>query len=101
MATSCDPNPCSPTPAAPEIVCCVPGDGHPHRDHAQVGPECEVITADRCTARNGTQSTATSCDPDPCAQAGPGEVVCCVPHPEDPGAGAKCEIVTADDCTAT
>jgi len=65
-ATSCDPNPCSPTPAAPEIVCCVPDDGDRHRSPDD-GPECEVITADRCTARSGTQSTAASCDPDPCA----------------------------------
>ncbi|HYV58188.1 MAG TPA: hypothetical protein VE911_11605 [Candidatus Nitrosopolaris sp.] len=60
-ATSCDPNPCTPTAPAPEIVCCVP-------DHSggSDGLECEVITAQRCTDRGGTQSTATSCQPDPC-----------------------------------
>ena len=95
-ATSCDPNPCTPTPAAPEIVCCVPEseDGHD-------GQECEVITADRCTARGGTPSTATSCDPDPCATAGPGETVCCVPNTDDPAEGPECEIVTLAECTAS
>src|SRR4029077_12403836 len=95
-ATSCDPNPCSPTPPAPEIVCCVT-----EQEHGQDAEECEEITADRCTARGGTASSATSCDPDPCATVGRGETVCCVPRldtlPEPP----ECQIVTPDECTAS
>ena len=60
-AASCDPNPCTPTAPAPEIVCCVPHQGNPEE-----GLECETLTAQRCTDRGGTQSTATSCNPDPC-----------------------------------
>jgi len=95
-ATSCDPNPCSPTPPAAEIICCVPEQEHGHDTE-----ECEEITADRCTARGGTPSTAMSCDPDPCATAGPGETVCCVPHPDNPSEPPECEIVTTDQCTTS
>ena len=73
-----------------EIVCCVPDDG---------GTECEDRTADECTAKGGTVSTATSCVPNPCAGSTPpagGEIVCCVP---DDG-GAECEDRTTDACVA-
>ena len=57
QATSCEPNPCQPTPPPQIVICCVP-DG----DES----ECEELTPDHCTAAHGTVSTATSCDPDPC-----------------------------------
>jgi hypothetical protein len=34
--------------------------------------ECEHLTRDHCTGANGTVSTATSCDPDPCGAGGDG-----------------------------
>ena len=57
QASSCDPNPCQPTPPPDLVICCVP-DG----DHA----ECEHITSGECTAEGGTVNGAASCDSDPC-----------------------------------
>ena len=57
-ASSCDPNPCQPTPPPQLVICCVPDGG---------GSECEHVTPDHCTAAGGTVNPATSCDPDPCA----------------------------------
>jgi hypothetical protein len=60
-ATSCTPNPCTPTPPpADEIVCCV-------SHHSHSATECEVLTPATCTAREGTPSTAAACTPDACA----------------------------------
>ena len=56
-ASSCDPNPCQPTPPPNLVICCV-SDGEES--------ECEHVTADHCVPPNGTVSTASSCDPDPC-----------------------------------
>jgi hypothetical protein len=63
QATSCDPNPCQPTPPPNLVICCVP-DGSES--------ECEHITTDECTASGGTVSSATSCDADPCGGGGGG-----------------------------
>ncbi len=76
-------------------VACCSGD-----DDGEV--ECEVRTADDCTAHHGTVSTATSCIPNPCTPAGP-PVVCCI---ADSSAGAfvdddpevECELTTSADC---
>ena len=57
QATSCDPNPCQPSPPPNLVICCVSDGGE---------SECEHITADECTADGGTINSATSCDPDPC-----------------------------------
>jgi hypothetical protein len=50
-------DPCQPTPPPNLVICCV-SDGSES--------ECEHITADECTASNGTVNSATSCEPDPC-----------------------------------
>jgi len=63
QATSCDPNPCQPTPPPQVVVCCVPDGGE---------AECEELTPDHCTAEGGTVNSATSCDPDPCTTGGDG-----------------------------
>ena len=56
-ATSCDPNPCEPTPPAdPRVVCCT-GDGN---------LTCGHSTASACTAAQGVDLGAGSCDPNPC-----------------------------------
>ena len=71
------------------VVCCIPDDR---------GSECEDRTADECTAQGGTVSTATSCLPNPCADAPPVEadVVCCLPD----DSGPECEDRTAAECAA-
>jgi hypothetical protein len=61
QATSCDPNPCQPTPPPQIVICCV-SDGSES--------ECEEVTPDQCMGPNDTVSTATSCDPDPCGGSG-------------------------------
>jgi hypothetical protein len=61
QATSCEPNPCQPTPPPNLVICCVP-DGSES--------ECEHITAGECTTAGGTVNAATSCDPDPCGGGG-------------------------------
>jgi hypothetical protein len=63
QATSCEPNPCQPTPPPNLVICCVPDGGE---------SECEHITADECTATGGTVNSGTSCDPDPCGGGGGG-----------------------------
>jgi hypothetical protein len=71
------------------VVCCIPDDR---------GSECEDRTADECTAQGGTVSTATSCLPNPCADAPPvdADVVCCLPD----DSGPECEDRTAAECAA-
>ena len=66
-----------------DIQCCV-GDGE----------ECEEMTADECTAANGTNLGAGSCVPDPCATDGE-DIVCCLPG-ED---GAECDETDSGDCS--
>jgi hypothetical protein len=63
QATSCEPNPCQPTPPPQLVICCVPDEGE---------SECEHVTADHCTAAGGTVSSATSCEHDPCGGGGEG-----------------------------
>jgi hypothetical protein len=63
QATSCEPNPCQPTPPPNLVICCVSDGGE---------SECEHITADECTTAGGTVNSATSCDPDPCGGGGDG-----------------------------
>jgi hypothetical protein len=67
------------------IACCV-GDHdeddhageHDRRHHDDHEAECELKTADACTAHGGTPMTATSCLPDPCGtNPPPATVVCC------------------------
>ncbi|MBI3784007.1 MAG: hypothetical protein HY270_11465 [Deltaproteobacteria bacterium] len=82
----------APTPSsddAGKIICCSPDDD---------GTECEDRTADECTARGGTVSTATSCLPNPCEGAPTinRDVVCCIPD----DSGPECEDRTADQCAA-
>lgn len=79
------------TPAADgDVVCCVPDDD---------GAECEDRTADECAAAGGTVSTASSCLPNPCADAPPqtdNDVVCCIPD----DSGPECEDRSASECAA-
>jgi hypothetical protein len=63
QGTSCDPNPCQPTPPPNLVICCVP-DGNES--------QCERITLDACTAAGGTANASSSCDPDPCGSSGSG-----------------------------
>jgi hypothetical protein len=74
QATSCEPNPCQPTPPPNLVICCVPqGDQGEQEGQPQMEPpECEHITADECTAAGGTVNSVTSCDPDPCGGGGDG-----------------------------
>ena len=73
-ATSCEPNPCQPTPPPNLVICCVSqGDQGQQQGQPQTEPaECAHITAAECTAEGGTASTATSCQPDPCGGGGSG-----------------------------
>lgn len=60
-ATSCDGNPCSPTPPSEVSACCVPDDD----DSGEV--DCEIRTPDRCTNRGGTPVPGvTVCAVDTC-----------------------------------
>jgi len=61
-ATSCDPDPCAPTPPAARVACCVADGGK---------TECELRTPECCTAHGGTASGDT-CDPNPCGGGGGG-----------------------------
>lgn len=74
-------------------VCCVPDGGGD-------GPaECEDRTAAECAAEGGTLMTATSCLPNPCADAPPPvdtDVVCCIPD----DSGPECEDRTTAECAA-
>lgn len=81
--------PTSPGGSADNVVCCVPDDR---------GAECEDRTADECTAQGGTVVAATSCLPNPCADAPPTQtdVVCCIPD----DSGNECEDRTPAECAA-
>lgn len=72
-----------------KIICCVPDDS---------GSECEDRTPEQCTAQGGTPAAATSCLPNPCADAPPVEtdVVCCIPD----DSGPECEDRTVAECAA-
>lgn len=73
-----------------DVVCCIPDDR---------GPECEDRTADECAAQGGTVAVgATSCLPNPCADAPPvgGDIVCCIPD----DSGPECEDRTQAECMA-
>lgn len=74
QATSCEPNPCQPTPPPNLVICCVSqGDQGQQQGQPQTEPpECEHLTAAACTAAGGTVSTATSCESDPCGGGGSG-----------------------------
>jgi hypothetical protein len=76
-------------PPTDAVVCCVPDDQ---------GSECEDRTTDECTAQGGTVSTATSCLPNPCADAPPvdADIVCCLPD----DSGPECEDRPAAECAA-
>jgi hypothetical protein len=71
------------------VICCIPD------DH---GSECEDRTSAECTAQGGTVSAATSCLPNPCADAPPVavDIVCCLPD----DSGPECEDRTAAECAA-
>jgi len=73
QATSCDPNPCQPTPPPNLVICCVSrGDqGDQEGDQGEdvsptEPPQCERLTASDCSDEGGTVSSATSCMPNPC-----------------------------------
>lgn len=71
MASSCEPNPCAPTPPPMQVVCCVPEDAGAEGDQGQNmgnGTECEILTPEVCAAEQGTATTATSCEPNPCQE---------------------------------
>ena len=73
-------------PVDPSAVQCCVADGEE--------TECEEMTADECTAANGTNLGAGSCVPNPCATDGE-DIVCCLPG-ED---GADCEETDTGDCS--
>ena len=103
------PNPCPTAPGGEQVQCC-------QADHDDDGPECEVTSANECSAEGGTSLGAGSCDPNPCTPTPPpdGAVACCVPDDveesgdietmDDGGDGeesdAECEITTAAGCDA-
>ncbi len=59
-ATSCEPNPCVPTPPTSQVACCAADEGE---------MECELRTSESCTANGGIPSGNT-CDPNPCVGGG-------------------------------
>jgi hypothetical protein len=59
-AVSCDPNPCTPTPAGDVTACCVPD------DDTSGETDCEVLSAEACMARGGTAVAGGTCAADPC-----------------------------------
>lgn len=62
--TSCEPNPCAPTPpSSPPVPCCVSHEGE---------TECRMLSADSCTAHAGTAVNGSSCEGDPCGTGGDG-----------------------------
>lgn len=61
QAGSCDPNPCQPAPPTNRTACCVPED-----DDEPGEAECEVLSAEACTAAGGSAISAATCEPDPC-----------------------------------
>lgn len=63
QAASCDPNPCAVTPPANVVACCTVenGDGQGGGE-----TECEVTSAEACTAAGGMAAGAATCHPDPC-----------------------------------
>ena len=75
--------------SAGKIICCEPDDDR---------TECEDRTPDECVARGGAVTAATSCLPNPCADApdAPRETVCC--EPDD--SGPECEDRTPAECAA-
>ena len=74
---------------AGKIICCEPDDS---------GTQCEDRTEAQCLARGGTVAAATSCMPNPCADAPPAgqDIICCVPD----DSGAECEDRTPAECAA-
>jgi hypothetical protein len=67
QGTSCDGNPCAPTPPATRVACCLATD--------EGTDECAMLTAESCAAHHGTvAAAATSCEAHPCGtNAPPGE----------------------------
>jgi hypothetical protein len=63
QGTSCDGNPCAPTPPATRVACCLMTD--------EGSDECAMLTAERCTAQHGTVAAASSCDAHPCGSDAP------------------------------
>jgi hypothetical protein len=61
-AASCDPNPCQGTPPSNAAACCL----SEHEDDGEVEMECEVISAEACSAAGGTAAGVASCHDDPC-----------------------------------
>jgi len=84
MPAAADPN---------AIACCVPA--------ADGTSTCQEITADACTAANGTANAATTCLPDPCVTTPPpAAVVCCINETDDDGSETECEDKSEADCAA-
>ncbi|HLK09846.1 MAG TPA: hypothetical protein VKW76_00525 [Candidatus Binatia bacterium] len=57
QGTSCEGDPCAPTPPATRVACCLSGEGE---------SECAMLTAESCAAHHGTAATAPSCESHPC-----------------------------------
>ena len=72
------------------MICCVPDDS---------GSECEDRTPEECAAEGGAVVAASSCLPNPCADAHAppdGDIVCCLPD----DSGPECEDRTSAECVA-
>jgi hypothetical protein len=94
---SCLPDPCN--PPAEDIRCCIP------EEH---NVECELTSIAGCTAHNGVNMGAGSCDSTTCPQPPPPTVTrCCIPD-EDEGEGddhggagrLECEHLSVEHCAA-
>jgi hypothetical protein len=77
-----------------KIHCCIAQSGESNQQ-----PECEDLPPQACTDAGGSDSTATSCLPNPCegATVPPPQdnVVCCTPEDD----GAECEMRSAASCS--
>jgi hypothetical protein len=86
QAASCHPNPCQATPPSDVFACCIArcgddgdqgdqqggdGDGDQESSHKSAGVQCEVRSADSCSAGGGITTAAKSCDPNPCNAGSP------------------------------
>lgn len=69
QAASCDPNPCQATPPTNRTACCIAED-----EGEEAGEtECEVLSAEACSAAGGSAVSSTTCEADPCHTGGGGD----------------------------
>jgi hypothetical protein len=83
QATSCHPDPCTPVPPPDLVVCCVAE--HAEDDDTETEVECERVTADRCAAKGGVVSAATSCESNPCGGGSADGAFCDHEHEDEGG----------------